>query len=384
MSAKQLHVDAMDLYVSALSMRESDRASDGWKADMLRALDKELEAIATLRPNSADVVEPTMTILLRSAATIALECGQFEHARKVAVEGLWRTLGSAKSRGYYYELFSLLDKIEFDFHLSTIGVELDRTDIQMSLASGQLVAPGLVHHSEVSRRITQFESLMRRTYERKLGEPYKTSGMPDATTQRLSAVYMYADARANSFAVTLRVGKPTSDQQLPFSDSIVDEILNCMELVETDNTVELRRLIPSKAYYNHCISAIRQISPDGTRIGQVGFTYRAGGEDRRVSLQKSGADVHLDPILDTQEQGVTRTSIGERSIEGRLETGDLSGFIKVHAEGKKAEKIQVPEGLEELVRSQFGLQVKVIVNEWYETRESGRKKIMSLARVDSI
>ena len=79
----RLHDRAMDLTALAFMARARGNAE---KASELfeRALEKEIAAISALD----EYVEPTYSVLHRSAATLALDCNQYHKAGKLAAKAL--------------------------------------------------------------------------------------------------------------------------------------------------------------------------------------------------------------------------------------------------------------------------------------------------------
>lgn len=78
-------------------------------SDMARqAYEHEVQALK-LVPNE-ESAQPTRAILYRSAASLAYQCHEFQHARALAIEGLQYT----PPERIRHELLSLLDQIDFE------------------------------------------------------------------------------------------------------------------------------------------------------------------------------------------------------------------------------------------------------------------------------
>lgn len=112
---EELHNKAMDLAAQAMTCRARGRDQEAVSL-FKSALDNELAAFKAL----ARPVEPTRSVLLRSAATLALQCRETELAEKLAAQGL---SGDAPPE-LAGELHDVLEQANFDRYLQVKGVEL--------------------------------------------------------------------------------------------------------------------------------------------------------------------------------------------------------------------------------------------------------------------
>ena len=123
----ELHNRAMDLAELAVVQRLRGNA-DG-EADLLRqALELERAAISALK----DPVEPTFSVLHRSAGTLALRCGEYRLAEQLAANALAHEPPNEVAE----ELRDLVEQVHFQRHLELRGVELGNDEFQMSTGSG--------------------------------------------------------------------------------------------------------------------------------------------------------------------------------------------------------------------------------------------------------
>jgi hypothetical protein len=81
----QLHQQAMELAEQALLARRKGSEDE---AERLSFEAYRLEAEAALMLREDDTAEPTRSVLLRSAATLALECGELREAEKLIATAL--------------------------------------------------------------------------------------------------------------------------------------------------------------------------------------------------------------------------------------------------------------------------------------------------------
>ena len=82
-----LHNEAMDLAEKALFRRRRDKDEEAALPLFEQALHFEMEAIKEFDRLGLDI-EPTRSVLHRSAATLAVDCGQFDEARELVAKGL--------------------------------------------------------------------------------------------------------------------------------------------------------------------------------------------------------------------------------------------------------------------------------------------------------
>ena len=84
-------------------------------------------------------MEPTRSVLLRSAASLALDCGEVRQSERLIAQGL---VGNPPEE-IANELRDLLEQVNFQRHLDLHGVVLEPTGFQVSL-SGLAVGFGVV------------------------------------------------------------------------------------------------------------------------------------------------------------------------------------------------------------------------------------------------
>ena len=248
-----------------------------------QALHFELQAIAEL----TEPIEPTFSILHRSAGTLALDCNQHRLAEKLAAAAL----AQEPPHEVAEELRDLLEQAQFQRHLSLRGTSLSDFEMQMSL-SGQAVGFGFVDSSEMIDRVTSLSKLVVRTAERQTNKPFRERGR---TSKVISDNYpsFLSLPRAASFAVTIRLGGPAVQlpllDDIPTSEQILDEIMDLMDLIsspdkENKKKEMLKIRIPDAAYYRNFLGLAKSLAPDGKRVRQVGLTSTHSGSTRSVSI----------------------------------------------------------------------------------------------------
>jgi hypothetical protein len=87
-SATELHNESMD--IAELAQLEQLKKNSQIAKEMFREALK-LEALAAEKFVNQFDYQPTRSVLYRSAASLAVNCGEYEYAKKLALEGLMGT-----------------------------------------------------------------------------------------------------------------------------------------------------------------------------------------------------------------------------------------------------------------------------------------------------
>ena len=167
-SASRIHREAMELADQAYLARlhgERDRA----QPLLRKAFEKEREA-ARLVANDFES-EPTRSVLHRSAASLALDCGELREAEQLVS----LALAGNPPEEIASELRDLMEKVFFAHHLSLRGIELQANEFQFSMW-GELVGSGIAPADEFIGRVKTIETLIYRTAERKRKLRYREGG----------------------------------------------------------------------------------------------------------------------------------------------------------------------------------------------------------------
>jgi hypothetical protein len=348
-----------------LAMDSADRAADarrsGDDAAFLRhtrdALDKESEAAALV---SAQLdLEPTRSVLHRSAASLALECGEMRRAEQL----ISTALSGNPPEEVAEELRDLLEDVYFRRHLEVRGVSLDPGEFQMSL-EGSAVGFGIARSADFVGRVKDLETLISRTAERRLGRPFREAGRRQKALSEGLELYVSVP-RAASLAVTFRLGS-TGQFNLPGIDlarDVVDDLMDCIELLDKGDVDELKAKIQDEAYFRNFVGLAKKIAPDGEKIRTVGFTTTSPHGDREVALSKPRAKA--DDAVHPPESSLTTVGAQQfQIIRGKLLEADArnerAGKIQVVSADGKRHSIRVPRGMmSDIVKPSFEEQVIV-------------------------
>lgn len=354
LNIKQLHREAMAYAQEAIFAQEN-----GQDNTAIAFYEKafELEKQAALSFLYEDK-EPTRSVLFRSAATLAKKCGKYREAEKYVNYGLSGNPPDEIAE----ELRNLYEEINFHRHLSLKSEILDGSELQLSI-SGNGVSYGLAPSEEFGYRIRAIEDLTIRSAERLLGKDYRTSGQASKEIREQCNVYL-ATPMAASFAVKIRLGKPTNQTSLDFGsqiqERIVDDILTGIELINNQQESELKKRFTNENYLQNFIGLTKALSPDGDVIKQVGLTVLRKGKEKSVSLIKKRSDV---PIFTTKiENKLSKKSEDGESFQmtGYLKVADgLKGSIQILPESGITQNIEVPSGLSDIVKIFWEEKVKV-------------------------
>ncbi len=331
------HHTAMDFAARALMERMRGNVEDE-RTLFSQALKYERLAIAELK---GKVIQPTHSVLHRSAATLALDCGETRLAEQLAARGLAEDAPWEIAE----ELRDVMEQVNFSRHLAVKRVELGDDDIQMSLA-GQAVGVGFIDSSEFLERIESIKTIIIRIIERKQGESYRTRGMPSKDITDNYPLLM-SETRAGSYSVTLKLGQP---DQMKFpgmsaATKYIDEFMDLMELINNVDISEIERQISDSAYFKNFMREVKKIAPDGNRVNQVGFVALRKYSERSVSIIRSRAELTDLNVSDSEPISDQHESV---KIRGVLQFADAtdgdSNIIKV-IDNDDSHTIEVPEGM---------------------------------------
>ena len=328
----------MELAERALAKRAQGEAEESI-ALFEKALEEELRAIEELDRNNK-IIEPTYSVLHRSAGTLALDCNQIREAERIVAKALSKNPPHEIAE----ELRDLLEQIHFKRHLELKGVDLGEDEMQLSL-SGPDVGYGFVRSNEFLNRVNDSSKLIQRIVERRNQEPFRESGRPKQAPHN----FYISTPRAASFSVTLKLGRPTNQPNLPGmprseTNEIIDEFMDLVELADNSKASEIQERIPDPAYLKNFLGLAKKMAPDGKRIRQVGFTTIRGGNERSVKITKTASEFSTSTVEDL--------SSGEAEsveVQGGLRYADSTKSsketIKIIDKDGKSHTVKVPEGM---------------------------------------
>jgi len=357
--AESLHLKSMELAEQSFEAKlrgESKRAANLLK----KAFASEREA--------ADIValhlklEPTRAILHRSAASMALECGE----SRIAEQLIARALSGDPPNDIAEELRDLLEQVHFTRHLNLQGIALDPSEFQLSI-SGPAVGHGIADSEQFVERVHTAKLLLQRTAERTLKKPYRERGPAHTSLTQNLELYISVP-RAASFAVTLRIGSPSQfslpHMPAPLGESVIEDVVECLDVLNKSGERELRKRIKDEAYHRNFVALARRMSPDGSDIKVVGITALIEGKERRVMMTTTRYDY---PVLPQDANRNTPNDEKSDVLRGTLKfadsTKERAGVIQVIDEQQTKHRITVPLGMmSDIVRPLYEREVVVTLS----------------------
>ena len=337
MDLRTLHSDAMDLAEKAMIERARGNHTTAIK-HLRKAFHK--EEMAARKAVETGVPEPALSILLKSAAHLAVDVGELRHAEKLVASAL----AGDPPNELAHELRGLLEEVGFHRHLDLQGVELQSNDVQMVLV-GAAVAPGMAASDEFVGRVKTFQSLIYRTSESDEGIDYRERGDPKQEIERPLQLFV-SMPRAASFAVSLKIASAKGQGEFSFAKSsvVLDKLLDRLGMFDRGEFESLKHELPKKGYYENFVKLASDLAPDGDRVRMVGFTSQRGQHERRIEMRRApeagSGDTHALPTRD------------RRSFTGRL------FYYNENNEGSLTVKIRTEDGAEYRLRSETDLLTK--------------------------
>jgi hypothetical protein len=337
-SINELHEVAMDLADQAFIAR---RRGDIDVAITLsrKAYEQELEVAEQLRDDFN--AEPSRSVLYRSAASLAMECGEIREAERLISIAL---IGNPPYE-IAEELRNLLEQVNFERHLRLEKVDISSAEFQLSIF-GNAVGYGIARSEAFIERIKDLERLIYRTVERKLGREFRGRGSTSQSIQGSYSLFLAAP-RPGSFAITLILGRQMELPGFEFdiSGEVVDEIIECFNLLNSGREEELKNKIPNETYFENFVGLAKRIAPDGEKVKMVGLTKMRNGEEVRVAFTRRQEQI----VSTTRSKDDDYEKMGALvSVQGRLLLADAreaTGKIQLIDENGGKYDIVVPEGM---------------------------------------
>lgn len=367
-TAAELHERAMALYDAALlARRRGDEKS--FHECVRSALVTETNAAHSF--DATHGMEPTRSILYRSAATIAMTGGLFQRALELSGAGL---AGSDVPHEIRTELVALIKDANYRLHvLETEGVSIGNESLIMSL-EGDAVGNGMVRHDVFKAKIGAMVNLINRTIDRMKGLPFG-----EARAKALAAPIFVSPPIPGSFAIEVRLG----DQRQPDLDGIptavdvdgvLNEVVECFQDFKNGNLELLQHKISSEDYYTNFMALGRTLQPDGSKITAVELigNLRKGIKRVRITTPRS------------------RPARSKPAGQGTGELVEIIGLLRVaekRDEGKERVEVVDEEGKWHDIHVPAALMADVVRPLWdsrvvIQARRSGKRRVLELETID--
>lgn len=372
LSLTDTHDHAMEFVDQAFFARR--RGDSNTAQNYLReAYNLERQAAEHLR-NSLES-EPSRSILYRSAASLALDCGLTEEAERLAATGL----AGNPPLDIAEELRDLMENINFKRHLTLRNIDLAPGEVQLSIA-GSAVAHGMARLHEFVDRVATFERMIYRNVERITGQPFRERGSAVRSVTEAYSVFIAAP-RAGSFSVTLRLGRQLQFPELDQAPQVLEDILENVNLLEHGQEQALHERIPNEAYYRNFVQLARKLAPDGDDVKLVGLTLVRNGQEHQAKLTRKQQEIATGTGNGVASGFQDRRQKKVFQIIGRLSVADgrkIEGKIKLIDDQGGEHPIFVPEGmLNDIVRPLWDDKVAVTA-----TKKKGKMMLETIDRAD--
>lgn len=314
--------------------------------------------------------EPTISILLKSAASLAMRCNLNRDAEKLI--GL--ALSGEPPRDIAEELRNMLEAVNFHRHLDLKGIILQEDEVQLVIA-GKGVGYGYAKSDDVLDRVGTFQKLAVRTIERKAGKSFRKAGKIPNELKDVCQPFITAP-RAASMAFRMKFGSIENITLSGFGtlENVIEDINDNIELIAKGDIESLKRNISDESYFNNFIGLTKQLAPDGNDVNLFGITSILKGKERRVELTSPKAEISLfiknaEVITAIKKSKESFIDMG-KNITGILSATDNLGKVRITASNGEELMIAVPDGLSDIVKTYWEEEVSVK----YKTK--GRKKIL--------
>ncbi len=337
MTVKDLHRKAMEYNDEAIIAYNK---GDNPNSFYLKAFEFEKQAYILFASKSDE--EPTRSVLLRSAASLAMMAGLNEEAENLI--GL--AISGNPPEEILEELRDLFQTVNFKRHLDLKGIELNSNEIQFSLA-GNDVGHGIIRSDEFLHRIEAIEKIAIRTADRLRNIPFRERMSINKSKIIEFEPYLSAP-RAASFAVTIQFGGTQAQTSIEDGTSqyiVINDILENIALINEGNYDQLNKNIPDNSYRNNFTALVNKLAPDGDRIKTVGFTAKRGNQVIQVPLKKSS---HIDDTPSAKTDLAVKKPEEDLIFElkGTLSYAySKNNTIKLTDENNNDHSLIVPQGL---------------------------------------
>ena len=358
----ELHHQAMDLVDRAM---EEQRAGNRDEATKLfgQASEIELAAIDALD----EKIEPSFSVLHRSAASMAMSANRFSQAELI----LTKALSHDPHPEIADEMRELLEQIYFGWNLERNNLALADESVELSLA-GPLVGFGIVSQKELFDRIRDASKLIIRTAERKMNVVFRESGQVRRDIWERFQPWI-STPRAGSFGISLRFG--ISPEQFSFegmsnTSDVIEEFMDLMLALNEGRLPDLQERIPETEYFNNFLGLGKRLAPDGKKVRRVGFSSATSGIRRTIVVTRPSVEIPAPPsrvpsaeLVEVHGRLLFADAIGSGRRRGRRRT-DGNTIKVVEEDGKRTHTVRVPIGMmDDIVRPLWDLPVAVVGNQ---------------------
>ncbi|MEI6501934.1 MAG: hypothetical protein WCP21_13015, partial [Armatimonadota bacterium] len=319
-------------------------------------------------PASSDT-EPSRSVLHRSAAALALQCGDLREAERLACAAL----AGFPPMEIAVELRLLIDEVKYRRNWADAGLELAANEMELRL-DGPAIGPGVTPASALVEKIETARVLFTRTAERLQGMAFRKRGRPKGGIAKDMQFFM-SYAAAGSFGVTLQLGSIRDQLHLEGTttlDGVIEDTLSCLQAFTDGDTEGIERLIQDETYRRNFMALAHDLEPDGKELDVVALASQSAGVVRRVTLRHCSATAREKTTAESQKDGWVQLTGELVSAEKSTQPGRQGSFHIVDAAGRKY-PVVVLDGMSDVVRKHWDDPV-TISGKW-------RKRAVVLERI---
>lgn len=231
-------------------------------------------------------VEPSRSILFRSAATLAFRLNLFRDAEVLCAHGIATKFAPISILN---ELRELMDSVRFHMEMEKIDQFIQPGTLNIHLR-GSVVGHKIIKVSESTKRIEATRKIMTRNIERNRGQEFRVEGSPESSISREMETYSVVPENGDSF-ISLMFGSispqgtlfPTGMAWVPQAAS---DLIKGINSISSGNWELFENLIPQKAYRENFLGWARKLGPDGTNITNVGVSSKLLGIVEKATLKQ--------------------------------------------------------------------------------------------------
>ena len=294
------HTQAMDLAAQATIGFPMEPVDESRRRELFKqALASGLKAITEL--DKLEYHDLTYSVIHRSIAATALDCGEYQLAEQLAAKPIARGPHPSIVR----ELRDVMHKAEFQQRLEDEGLTLAMDEIEMSLDGPAVGNDGIISWSDWRRRISTVMDFMEKTVRKATIRPPIFISRP----------------RSSSFAVSIRLGSPIEShdafENMDPVPAYIEKFMNSMSAVNQLDLQYLQTQFDDPNDRKSFLDTARGIAPDGKRVANVNFTQtRPSRETRTVAITKTVSD--LPRPAELRDTGHQKEEKEEETLFGRL------------------------------------------------------------------
>lgn len=372
--AESAHRRAMELVDAAFLAR---RSGDGQKERKcnLQALQLERQAANAIAERYD--LEPSRSVLYRSAATLAYRCNELREAERLAACGLSSEHAPIE---IIQELRELMEDVSCSRYHQLNGIALQPNELSFSM-NGPAIGHGFAQVDLVKSRVAQISSLLGQTMSRFLHfQPEKSTEKNKSSAKSIFITAPVAGSYGMGFRIgTMQHSLPGIDQSVPsfeLSIRVIDEFLTCIEFVNNRDIDGLKDQISDDDYSRDFLSLSKGIAPDGDEIRAVEFAANHVDGKRIIKFVTPRKELKDLEISDSDVRSENQLQIRGVLLEANAKRKNI-GSIQVVDALKKQYTIKVSRNrMSQIVQGMFETQVAVTA------RKAGNR--LELISIDQI